>query len=147
MPAGPIPAAVFIARLPGKREGREEMKSAILRISRKYNLHPVELQLINGGTGYRFEFDSIEEYSAFIAVFRKIKGTHIDGNRYAWTFTVCKLTDHDACQSLNDRKSKLLDVFWSRYHMDHDQNAAKQAQIDFCTLHPEYMDVYNMIYA
>lgn len=123
------------------------MKSAILRVSRKYNLQPVELQLINGGTGYRFEFDSIEEYSAFIAVFRKIKGAYIDGNRYAWTFTVCNLADHEACQSLNDRKSKLLDMFWSRYHIDHDQNAAKQAQIDFCTLHPEYMDVYNMIYA
>ena len=147
MPAGSLPAAVFITRLPGKREGRKEMKSAILKASRKYNLQPVELQLINGGTGYRFEFGSIEEYSAFIAVFRKIKGAYIDGNRYAWTFTVCKLTDHDACQSLNDQKNKLLDLFWSRYHMDHDQNAAKQAQIDFCALHPEYMDVYNMIYA
>lgn len=119
----------------------------VIRLAKKYNLKYEVVQMQAGATAYLFKFNSIEEYSAFTPIFSRCKNLYVDSNVYAYSFFVWDVTEHKKARITTECKMHLVNMFYEIMHNGGTPEQGKQAQIDYCTKHPEYLSAFNLIYS
>ena len=118
----------------------------ITRIAKKNNLTYKKCNMWGGYAAYLFEFNNADEFSAFVPLFKKCKNLFVDSNIYTYSAFVWDKKDHDSAQAVNDYKMELVDIFYKIIHDGGTADDGKQAQVDFCAIHPEYMPAFDLIY-
>lgn len=113
------------------------MRYKIEKIAKRNNLKYEVVEYWGGLKGYEFSADSYSEKSFLKSLFRA-KDLYIKGNIYSYYFTVMYLDDSlklknfsKFCQALHDGKAAM---------------EAKNIQLHFCALCPEYFPAYENIY-
>lgn len=122
------------------------MDNLIIRIAKKNNLTYKKLNMVGGYTAYLFEFDNIDEVHAFLPLFKNRKNLYVDFNYYTNSIFVCDKEEHEKIKTMSERKMHLANIFCEIIHNGGTADTGKQAQIDFCTLHPEYKPAFDLIY-
>ena len=118
----------------------------VIRLAKKYNLKYEVVQMQAGTTAYRFEFNSIEEYSTFKPIFSMCKNLYVDSNVYTYSIFVWDAADHKKARAATERKAHLVNMFFEIMHNGGTPEQGKQAQKDYCTAHPEYLPAFKQIY-
>lgn len=121
------------------------MRYKIEKIAKRNNLNYSVVKFDGGFKGYEFCADSYSEKSFLKSLFRA-KDLYIRGNIYSYYFTVMYLDDYLKLKKISKMQSKLVNMFCQALHNGKTATEAKNIQLNFCALCPEYFPAYENIY-
>ena len=121
------------------------MKYKIEKIAKRNNLKYNVVEYWGGLKGYEFSADSYSEKS-FLESFFRAKDLHINSSPYSYCFTVMYLDDYLKLKNFSKMQSKLVNMFCQAMHDGKTATEAKNTQLHFCALCPEYFPAYENIY-
>ena len=121
------------------------MRYKIEKIAKRNNLKYEVVEYWGGLKGYEFSADSYREKS-FLESFFRAKDLHINSNPYSYCFTVMYLDDYLKLKNFSKMQSKLVNMFCQAMHDGKTATEAKNIQLHFCALCPEYFPAYENIY-
>ena len=121
------------------------MRYKIEKIAKRINLKYDVVEYWGGLKGYEFSADSYSEKSFLKSLFRA-KDLYIRGNIYSYYFTVMYLDDYLKLKKISKMQSKLVNMFCQALHNGKTAAEAKNIQLNFCALCPEYFPAYENIY-
>ena len=121
------------------------MRYKIEKIAKRNNLKYDVVEYWGGLKGYEFSADSYGEKSFLKSLFRA-KDLYIRGNTYSYYFTVMYLDDYLRLKEFGKMQSKLVNMFSQALHNGKTATEAKNMQLHFCALCPEYFPAYENIY-
>lgn len=121
------------------------MRYKIEKIAKRNNLNYSVVEYWDGLKGYEFSADSYSEKSFLKSLFRA-KDLYIRGNIYSYYFTVMYLDDYLKLKKNSKMQSKLVNMFCQALHNGKTATEAKNIQLNFCALCPEYFPAYENIY-
>lgn len=120
------------------------MRYKIEKIAKRNNLKYDVVEYWGGLKGYEFSADSYSEKSFLKSLFRA-KDLYIRGNIYSYYFTVMYLDDYLKLKKISKMQSKLVNMFCQALHNGKTAAEAKNIQLNFCALCPEYFPAYENI--
>ena len=113
----------------------------MLRIAVANNYKYIELK-----SGFMFYADSADEYYLIYNSLVKIRNIRIIPNICARSITAYHINDYEEMKAANDRKNKLVNIFFAKLKENGgDQNAAQAAQKEYAE-QIGGMAEYNLIY-
>lgn len=121
------------------------MRYKIEKIAKRNNLKYDVVEYWGGLKGYEFSADNYSEKSFLKSLFRA-KDLYIRGNTYSYYFTVMYLDDYLRLKEFGKMQSKLVNMFSQALHNGKTATEAKNMQLHFCALCPEYFPAYENIY-
>lgn len=121
------------------------MRYKIEKIAKRNNLKYNVVEYWGGLKGYEFSADSYSEKSFLKSLFRA-KDLYIRGNSYSYYFTVMYLDDYLSLKKFDKMVFRLVDMFNQALHDGKTATEAKNMQLHFCALCPEYFPAYENIY-
>ena len=121
------------------------MRYKIEKIAKRNNLKYEVVEYWGGLKGYEFSADSYREKS-FLESFFRAKDLHINSSPYSYCFTVMYLDDYLKLKNFSKMQSKLVNMFCQAMHDGKTATEAKNIQLHFCALCPEYFPAYENIY-
>lgn len=121
------------------------MRYKIEKIAKRNNLKYKIVEYPGGFKGYEFFALNYHDRDFQESLFR-VKDLHIDYNIYCYDFTVMYLDDYLELKRFNNMKIKLSNMFCRALHDGKTPTEAKNIQLHFCALCPEYFPAYENIY-
>lgn len=121
------------------------MRYKIEKIAKRNNLNYSVVKFDGGFKGYEFCANSYNE-KAFLKSLFRAKDLYIRGNPYSYYFTVMYLDDYLSLKKFSKMVSKLANMFFQAMHDGKTATEAKNIQLNFCALCPEYFPAYENIY-
>lgn len=121
------------------------MRYKIEKIAKRNNLKYEVVEYWGGLKGYEFSADGYSEKNFLESLFRT-KDLYIRGNSYSYYFTVMYLDDYLSLKKFSEMVSKLVNMFCQALHDGKTPMEAKNMQLHFCALCPEYFPAYENIY-
>ena len=121
------------------------MRYKIEKIAKRNNLNYCIVKFNGGFKGYEFCANSYNE-KAFLKSLFRAKDLYIRGNSYSYYFTVMYLDDYLKLKKFGKMQSKLVNMFCQATHDGKTATEAKNIQLNFCALCPEYFPAYENIY-
>lgn len=121
------------------------MRYKIEKIAKRNNLKYDVVEYWGGLKGYEFSADNYSEKSFLKSLFRA-KDLYIRSNIYSYYFTVMYLDDYLKLKKNSKMQSKLVNMFCQATHDGKTATEAKNIQLHFCALCPEYFPAYENIY-
>lgn len=121
------------------------MRYKIEKIAKRNNLNYSVVNFGGGFKGYEFCSNSCNE-KAFLKSLFRAKDLYIRGNSYSCYFTVMYLDDYLKLKNFSKMQSKLVNMFCQALHNGKTPTEAKNTQLHFCALCPEYFPAYENIY-
>lgn len=118
----------------------------VIRLAKKYNLKYEVVQMQAGTTAYLFKFDTVDEYGTFRALFSRCKNLYVDSNVYTYSIFVWDATEHEKAKNATENRMRLTNMFFEIMHNGGTPEQGKQAQKDYCAVHPEYLPAFKQIY-
>lgn len=116
-----------------------------MKNSKRNNLNYSVVNFEGGFKGYEFCANSYNE-KAFLKSLFRAKDLYIRGNSYSYYFTVMYLDDYLKLKNFSKMQSKLVNMFCQALHNGKTPTEAKNTQLHFCALCPEYFTAYENIY-
>ena len=107
------------------------MRYKIEKIAKRNNLKYEVVEYWGGLKGYEF----------------RAKDLYIRDNIYSYYFTVMYLDDYLKLKKISKMQSKLVNMFCQALHNGKTATEAKNIQLNFCALCPEYFPAYISIHA
>lgn len=121
------------------------MRYKIEKIAKRNNLNYSIVKFDGGFKGYEFSANSYNE-KAFLKSLFRAKDLYIRGNSYSYYFTVMYLDDYLSLKKFDKMVFRLVDMFNQALHDGKTAMEAKNIQLHFCALCPEYFPAYENIY-
>lgn len=121
------------------------MRYKIEKIAKRNNLKYEVVEYWGGLKGYEFSANSYNE-KAFLKSLFRAKDLYIRGNSYSYYFTVMYLDDYLSLKKFDKMVFRLVDMFNQALHDGKTAMEAKNIQLHFCALCPEYFPAYENIY-
>lgn len=121
------------------------MRYKIKKIAKRNNLNYSVVKFEGGFRGYEFNANSYSEKAFLKSLFRS-KDLYIRGSSYSYCFTVMYLDDYLRLKKFGKMQSKLVNMFCQALHNGKTATEAKNMQLHFCALCPEYFPAYENIY-
>lgn len=121
------------------------MRYKIEKIAKRNNLGYSIVKFDGGFKGYEFSANSYNE-KAFLKSLFRAKDLYIRGNPYSYYFTVMYLDDYLSLKKFDKMVFRLVDMFNQALHDGKTATEAKNIQLHFCALCPEYFPAYENIY-
>jgi hypothetical protein len=121
------------------------MRYKIEKIAKRNNLNYSTVKFDGGFKGYEFSANSYNE-KAFLESLFRLKDLYIKSNPYSYYFTVMYLDDYLSLKKFDKMVSKLANMFCQALHDGKAPMEAKNMQLHFCALCPEYFPAYENIY-
>lgn len=121
------------------------MRYKIEKIAKRNNLNYSVVKFDGGFKGYEFCVNSYNE-KAFLKSLFRAKDLYIRGNSYSYYFTVMYLDDYLSLKKFDKMVFRLVDMFNQALHDGKAAMEAKNIQLHFCALCPEYFPAYENIY-
>lgn len=121
------------------------MRYKIEKIAKRNNLNYSVVKFDGGLKGYEFSATSYNE-KAFLKSLFRAKDLYIRGNPYSYYFTVMYLDGYLSLKKFSKMVSKLVNMFCQALHDGKTPTEAKNMQLHFCALCPEYFPAYENIY-
>ena len=121
------------------------MRYKIEKIAKRNNLNYSTVKFYGGFKGYEFSANSYNEKAFLESLFRS-KDLYIKSNPYSYYFTVMYLDDYLKLKKFGKMQSKLVNMFFQATHDGKTATEAKNIQLNFCALCPEYFSAYENIY-
>lgn len=121
------------------------MRYKIEKIAKRNNLGYSIVKFDGGFKGYEFGTNSYNE-KAFLKSLFRAKDLYIRGNPYSYYFTVMYLDDYLSLKKFDKMVFRLVDMFNQALHDGKTATEAKNIQLHFCALCPEYFPAYENIY-
>ena len=121
------------------------MRYKIEKIAKRNNLNYSTVKFDGGFKVYEFSANSYNE-KAFLESLFRLKDLYIKSNPYSYYFTVMYLDDYLSLKKFDKMVSKLANMFCQALHDGKAPMEAKNMQLHFCALCPEYFPAYENIY-
>ena len=121
------------------------MRYKIEKIAKRNNLKYEVVEYWGGLKGYEFSADSYNE-KAFLKSLFRTKDLYIRDSSYSYCFVVMYLDDYLKLKNFSKMQSKLVNMFCQAMHDGKTATEAKNIQLHFCALCPEYFPAYENIY-
>lgn len=121
------------------------MRYKIEKIAKRNNLDYSVVNFDGGFKGYEFCANSYSE-KAFLESLFRLKDLYIKSNPYSYYFTVMYLDDYLNVKKFGKMVFELVNMFCQAMHNGKTAAEAKNIQLYFCALCPEYFPAYENIY-
>lgn len=121
------------------------MNKAIKSVIKKYHL-PNSSILELRYDGVNIKFDTLSDMEFFFHEFSRKRSLYVEMNPYCYSVTVRAKTQQDEMVKTDARKNELVNLFFEKRREGKDQDAAKEAQEEYCRVHPEYKNAFALIY-